>query len=325
MLILGVTIVLHLLVPAMLLSWQWLGVDRSRAAWFLKTLAVGSYLVLLLLAGVWMAVPWYLGYLYLGLWAALGILRYRRMRAESSRASGRFRATISGTATALFLVASIYALMGHRPLDEEAVDLTFPLRGGTYYVISGGSNALMNLHFMTLRDERFRRFRGQSYAVDIVKLNRYGIRSSSPLPGELADYEIFGDVVYAPCAGRVVRTENSLPDLVPPGRDRVNLPGNFVAIECKGVRVLIAHLRQGSILVEAGKLVTEGQPVGQIGNSGNTDEPHLHIHAERPTNTAELLDAEPVPIRFDGRFLARNDKVSIGGISRLVGADAKVR
>ena len=49
--------------------------------------------------------------------------------------------------------------------------------------------------------------------------------------------------------------------------------------------------------------------LGRIGNSGNTDEPHLHIHAERPVDAASLLDAEPVPIRFDGRSLARNDGV----------------
>lgn len=309
MLILGVTIVLHLLVPAMLLSWQWLGVDRSRAAWFLKALAVGSYLVLLLLAGVWVALPWHLGYLYLGLWAAFGFLQYRRIRAERSRSSDRFRVTISGAAAALFIAASIYAWMGHRPFDEEAMNLMFPLRGGTYYIISGGSNALMNLHFMTLRDERFRRLRGQSYAVDIVKLNRYGIRSSSPWPSKLADYEIFDDAVYAPCPGTVVRTDNSLPDLVPPERDRMNLAGNFIAIDCNGVRVLLAHLKQGSVLVKTGQAVTESQKLGRIGNSGNTDEPHLHIHAERPVDPAKLLDAEPVPIRFDGRFYARNDRV----------------
>lgn len=199
MLVSGVTIVFHLLVPAMLLLWQWLGVDRSRAAWSLKTLAAGSYPVLLLLAGVWVALPWYLGYLYLGLWATVGVWQYRRLGAEHSRSSRRFRAIISGAAAALFMAGSIHAWMGHRPFDKEHVDLAFPLRGGTYYVISGGSNALMNLHFKTLTDERFHRYRGQSYAVDIVKLNRYGIRSSSPWPRELADYEIFGDAVYAPC------------------------------------------------------------------------------------------------------------------------------
>lgn len=309
MLVLGVTIAFHLLIPAALLSWQWRGTDRSRVEWRLKTLAIGAYLVLLLLAGIWMAVPWYLGYLYLGLWAAIALRQYRRIQPAGGRWRIRIRAAIYGAAAALFIAAAIYGWMGHRPLDEEPVDLAFPLHGGTYYTVSGGSNALMNLHFMTLSDARFRRFRGQSYAVDIVKLNRYGIRSSSLWPAELAGYEIFGDAVYSPCSGRVVRAENSLPDLVPPERDRANLAGNFVAIDCRGVRVLLAHLEKGSVLVKTGEAVTERQKLGRIGNSGNTDEPHLHIHAERPVDMAMLLDADPVQIRFDGRFLARNDRV----------------
>jgi murein DD-endopeptidase MepM/ murein hydrolase activator NlpD len=106
-----------------------------------------------------------------------------------------------------------------------------------------------------------------------------------------------------------VQTEGSLPDHVPPERDRVNLAGNFVAIDCKGVRVLLAHLKQGSVSVKSGATVTESQQLGQIGNSGNTDEPHLHVHAERPVDPTKLLDAEPVPMRFDKRSRARNDRI----------------
>lgn len=45
----------------------------------------------------------------------------------------------------------------------------------------------------------------------------------------------------------------------------------------------------------------EVKQVGAVGNSGNTTEPHLHIHAEK--------DEEGIPIRFDGRFLVRNNLV----------------
>ncbi|TMZ49982.1 M23 family metallopeptidase, partial [Klebsiella pneumoniae] len=48
-----------------------------------------------------------------------------------------------------------------------------------------------------------------------------------------------------------------------------------------------------------GDVVREGQLLGTVGNSGNTSEPHLHIHAEK--------DGEGVPIRFGGRFLVRNN------------------
>ena len=47
--------------------------------------------------------------------------------------------------------------------------------------------------------------------------------------------------------------------------------------------------------------------IGQVGNSGNTSEPHLHIHAQRPAENDAFLSGEPLPIRLNGRFLVRND------------------
>jgi murein DD-endopeptidase MepM/ murein hydrolase activator NlpD len=58
-------------------------------------------------------------------------------------------------------------------------------------------------------------------------------------------------------------------------------------------------MQQGSVAVAEGDVVREGQLLGTVGNSGNTSEPHLHIHAEK--------DGEGVPIRFGGRFLVRNN------------------
>jgi hypothetical protein len=51
--------------------------------------------------------------------------------------------------------------------------------------------------------------------------------------------------------------------------------------------------------------------LGLVGNSGNTNEPHLHIHVQRPAAPGrELLSGDPLPIRLSGRFLVRNDRVS---------------
>jgi hypothetical protein len=40
--------------------------------------------------------------------------------------------------------------------------------------------------------------------------------------------------------------------------------------------------------------------IGRVGNSGNTTEPHLHIHATDPGT------GRAVPITFHGRSLTRN-------------------
>lgn len=140
----------------------------------------------------------------------------------------------------------------------------------------------------------------QRYALDILRLNRLGTRAKGLYPKKLTQYEIFEDPVYSPCTGKVIEVRDDLPDLTPPQRDPENPEGNHVTLTCDGddARLLLAHLKRGSVSVKKGATVKEGQIIGRVGNSGNTSEPHLHIHAER--------DGAGVPLRFDGQLLVRN-------------------
>ncbi len=99
---------------------------------------------------------------------------------------------------------------------------------------------------------------------------------------------------------------DGLPDLVPPEKDTDNLAGNHVVLACEGVEVILAHLKQGSVAVTSGMRVNEGDVLGQVGNSGDTSQPHLHLHAERGGEPGEILNGEGVPIELGGRFLVRN-------------------
>ena len=47
-----------------------------------------------------------------------------------------------------------------------------------------------------------------------------------------------------------------------------------------GRYVLYAHLKQGSARVRVGDRVVSGQDIGLVGDSGNSDEPHLHIQVQ---------------------------------------------
>lgn len=70
----------------------------------------------------------------------------------------------------------------------------------------------------------------------------------------------------------------------------------------------VAHLQQGSLAASTGSAVTGGQPLGRIGNSGNTSEPHLHLHAVRGLFTdmdALLYGGEGRPLTLDGAWLVR--------------------
>jgi hypothetical protein len=72
--------------------------------------------------------------------------------------------------------------------------------------------------------------------------------------------------------------------------------GNQVVLEVAPNQFLfLCHLQPGSITVKKGDRVTKGQVVGRVGNSGNTSEPHLHIHLQHGSDPDF---AEGIPLYF---------------------------
>ncbi len=129
-------------------------------------------------------------------------------------------------------------------------------------------------------------------------------------PRDPAAYFIFGEPIYAPCSGLILGVENALPDLAVPEMDREHMAGNHVLLQCGQAVVLLAHMRLGSVAVRQGDTLEAGAYIGAVGNSGNTSEPHLHIHAQGPGTVAAPLSGVPLQITIKGRFLVRNDRFS---------------
>ena len=101
-----------------------------------------------------------------------------------------------------------------------------------------------------------------------------------------------------------------MPDFDVPQEDPVNRLGNHVILRCREAEIVLAHMRQGRVKVAPGDVVAEGDPLGEVGNSGASTEPHLHIHAQRPApEGAPPISGEPLGLRIDGRFLARGDRL----------------
>lgn len=201
--------------------------------------------------------------------------------------------------------AAIYAVSG-RTAPTETVDLAFPLRQGTYLVVNGGTSELLNAHLMTVSGKRFRAYRGQRYGADVVRIDRWGRRATGFQPREPSAYRIFGDSVFAPCAGRIVAVLDGLHDQPVPEVVRVHMAGNHVLLACGAVHVLLGHLQHGSVRVRVGSTVGIQTLLGHVGNTGNTGEPHLHIHAQHPGPASLPLSGEPLPIRLNARFPVRN-------------------
>lgn len=277
----------------------------SRLDWLVTTVlavGLGGYA---LLVGRWDLFSYYLRPLAAVALLAAGLISLvgsRRLpwwsRPES--AGDWLRFGVGALVAVLFAGLAGYAVSGLSAGRSQHVDLAFPLRGGVAYIGQGGANSLLNYHHS---------IRAQAYALDIVALNSAGLRAWGLAPSELDRYTVFGWDVHSPCAGTVIEASDGLTDLIPPATDTANRSGNHVVIRCAetvpAVDVLLAHLRHDSVTVEIGTAVAIGDVVGKVGNTGNTTEPHLHVHAVR-SESGTVLDGEGVPIRFDGRFLARN-------------------
>jgi murein DD-endopeptidase MepM/ murein hydrolase activator NlpD len=179
------------------------------------------------------------------------------------------------------------------------VRLRFPLRGGCYVIGQGGPRPL-NAHHPVV---------AQRGAVDILGLDG-GRRGQGILPAELERYAIYGRPVYAPVTGTIRFAVDDRPDAPIGEPDPAHAPGNHVVIEADGVRIVLAHLQPGSVAVRTGDPVEEGALLGLVGNSGNSTEPHLHLHAE---TTGDGGATVPVHMLFeapeDGRERHRNDVI----------------
>jgi murein DD-endopeptidase MepM/ murein hydrolase activator NlpD len=81
----------------------------------------------------------------------------------------------------------------------------------------------------------------------------------------------------------VAHVQDGLPEGTPgsfPGTVTViNADGNSVILDLGGGRyALYAHLQPGSIRLHQGDHISRGQVRGLVGNTGNSDAPHLHFH-----------------------------------------------
>ena len=93
----------------------------------------------------------------------------------------------------------------------------------------------------------------------------------------------------------LVRMFSARPDLTP--NDIRPFAGNYIVIDANDFYVFIAHLRSESIRVQAGDRVSAGQILGEVGNSGFTLEPHLHIQLVDQADN--LLSATVLPFTID--------------------------
>jgi len=188
-------------------------------------------------------------------------------------------------------------------IKKEVVFKKFNLMGG-----NGASSFLANYHYHAWKfgteEDTLNKF-----STDIVKLNKFGFcfntldfLFNNDLPKDLNKYEMFSEPLYSPCEGEVWSVEDGNDDL-DPSKNELYVPSNNIVIKYKeNYYIALHHLKKESIKVALGDKVKQGQLLGEIGNSGNTTIPHLHIQVWKNEGTTYL----GVPINFNGSFPVKN-------------------
>jgi murein DD-endopeptidase MepM/ murein hydrolase activator NlpD len=210
-----------------------------------------------------------------------------------------------------FIVASILAspwMFTRYPSSHDthpsAVVFRLPL-DGPITVGWGGASSAENYHAYAPE---------QRWAYDLLVTR--GGRSHKGEGKALRDYYVYGQPVLAPADGVVVETFDDDPDANPGELGRGTTPaGNHIVIEvAPGEYLWLCHLKPGSLAVTAGDHVAQGQEIAKVGNSGNTSEPHVHIHLQDSTDP-DFSEGVPLPFhhyRVDGQLVERG--IPRGGI-----------
>jgi len=174
--------------------------------------------------------------------------------------------------------------------------LEVPVSDGPWVAIRGPANSSGHrLSLVTIDGETAI---PQRYAIDWAKLGPDGklFHGDSTVATNWYGY---GAPITAAAAGTVIWarigvTEHPALTLVSPAIiEAEEALGNAIILDIgEGRYATYAHLKPGSVRVKVGDKVAPGQPIAELGNTGNSLAPHLHFHV---SNSPKPLGGEGMP------------------------------
>lgn len=210
--------------------------------------------------------------------------------------------------------ATTYLAAPTSVMRTPAVVVAPPLRGPGWVVANGCCDAF-TAHRGTVLPVNGGNHVAERFAIDFVQVGANGRIFDGP--GDmLSSYRYFGAPIYSATKGKVVEVVDGIPE-TPAGAFPANATaqtagGNHVVVAMgKGRYAFYAHLQPGSVTVKVGQRVRTGQGLGMLGNSGNTDAPHLHFHV---MDSPSPLASNGVPYRFTN-FTVNGTVTNIGPFS----------
>lgn len=185
-----------------------------------------------------------------------------------------------------------------------------PLDGPNW--LDGNSCCDMTAHRNALNPLSGGLWAAERFAIDYVQLRPDGTMVNGD-PSKLESYSYFGVDIHAVADGPVVGMVDGLPEQVPTknptGLRLEDYGGNHVVQDIgDGNYAFYAHLETGSVKVKVGDTLSTGQVIASLGNTGNSDAPHLHFHV---MSTPDPLRSDGLPFvidtfRLDSRVTSQN-------------------
>jgi len=184
---------------------------------------------------------------------------------------------------------------------ELPLAVTAPLRGGPWMAGNGPSNAGHHRRMLLALNGRVTI--SQRFAYDFMKLGEGG-KAVQGDPSKNENWFGYGSEVLAVADGIISEAQDEIPENIPltpkrpiPIPSAKTIGGNFLILDLGNARfAFYAHMQPNSLRVKVGDRVRRGEVLGRLGNSGNSDAPHLHFQI---SNDPSISDGEGLPFVFE--------------------------
>lgn len=139
----------------------------------------------------------------------------------------------------------------------------------------------------------------QRFAIDWIFIDNNGLFAKGDI-NENINWNTYGIELISVADGKVIDIKDGIIENEPLSEDmavritKETIGGNYIIIDIgNNIHAFYGHLIPNSLKVSIGDQVKKGQVIGLLGNSGNSDAPHLHFHLESKSNA--FLGGEGMP------------------------------
>ena len=130
----------------------------------------------------------------------------------------------------------------------------------------------------------------QRFAIDWIFVDKNGYFAKDDIKKN-ENWKGYGVELISVADGTIVGTKDGIIENEPLSEEMAvkitleTLGGNYIIIDIgNNIYAFYGHLIPNSLKVKIGDKVKKGQIIGLLGNSGNSDCPHLHFHLESKSN-----------------------------------------